>query len=250
MSQQELDKVLVDMLTENTGTHMLDSGSAYGRHWEENQEFGDKVEQWKNRDKFNVEVYPDHEEVHVTVDIFHFLRNHLERDDKSEEIEQKFYEFANRPEREREGWYACIKQMFGNRGVNTYNRETNLSQVLQYAMFSEEEARMVQDERELPDSVADIYDNEYLMLQIHNGCDVRGGYTKPRVFRLDAVDYFLLHMTDLNASCECSNGYSDDCGYHWYEIPEFEFKKIEDGDDKVICSECGHEVEFYAPLEY
>ena len=30
-------KIIYKMLTESTGKHMLDSGGAYGRHWERNQ---------------------------------------------------------------------------------------------------------------------------------------------------------------------------------------------------------------------
>ena len=30
-------EVLKEMLTENTGIHLLDSGGVYGRHWERNQ---------------------------------------------------------------------------------------------------------------------------------------------------------------------------------------------------------------------
>ena len=31
-------EVIADMLRENTGKHFLDSGGAYGRHWERNQD--------------------------------------------------------------------------------------------------------------------------------------------------------------------------------------------------------------------
>jgi len=30
-------EIIYNMLTENTGRHMLDSGGAYGRNWERNQ---------------------------------------------------------------------------------------------------------------------------------------------------------------------------------------------------------------------
>ena len=33
----ETKAVIADMLQENTGRHMLDSGGAYGRNWERNQ---------------------------------------------------------------------------------------------------------------------------------------------------------------------------------------------------------------------
>ena len=36
-TNEELKQVVYSMITENTGRHMLDSGGAYGRHWERNQ---------------------------------------------------------------------------------------------------------------------------------------------------------------------------------------------------------------------
>jgi hypothetical protein len=50
--------------------------------------------------------------------------------------------------------------------VNTYNGEDALSQVIQYA-YAETEAGTI------------------VVLQIHGGCDVRGGYTAPRAFWAD-----------------------------------------------------------------
>lgn len=51
--------------------------------------------------------------------------------------------------------------------VNSANGEDMLSQVIQFVYFT--------------------WNNEaYIILQIHGGADVRGGYTKPRVFRADS----------------------------------------------------------------
>jgi len=54
------------------------------------------------------------------------------------------------------------------REVNTYNGESMLSQVLQYTSLYH------------PD------EGYYILLQIHGGCDVRGGYTDAKLFRLDS----------------------------------------------------------------
>ena len=35
---REIENVIIEMLKENTGEHFLDSGGAYGRHWEKNQD--------------------------------------------------------------------------------------------------------------------------------------------------------------------------------------------------------------------
>ena len=65
---------------------------------------------------------------------------------------------------------------------NTYNDSIQLlSQVLQ-------------------GSFVKIYDKDYIILQIHNGCDVRGGYTHAKMFLLtDPNGYGLpaLPMTDV-----------------------------------------------------
>ena len=37
MTKPTLSQTICDMLTENTGTHMLDSGGDNGRSWQQNQ---------------------------------------------------------------------------------------------------------------------------------------------------------------------------------------------------------------------
>lgn len=53
--------------------------------------------------------------------------------------------------------------------MNTYNGEDLLSQTLQYTYF-------------------ECDGTPYVLLQVHGGCDVRGGYTAPRAFRLTDSD--------------------------------------------------------------
>ena len=38
------EKMVFELITENTGQHFLDSGGAYGRHWERNQKI--PIEEW------------------------------------------------------------------------------------------------------------------------------------------------------------------------------------------------------------
>lgn len=249
--REKTEEIIVDMLTENTGVHMLDSGSAYGRHWEENKKYGEEVEKWKERPETRVDIDAKHETIMVTSDIFHYLRYHVERTEKASELEKKFYEYAEQDRFERESWCQIMRELFGSNSItNTYNHETHLGQTLQYAMISEEEAEKFLNEESIAEGFKpDLYDMRYIILQIHNGCDVRGGYTKPRVFEIGDPTYFLMHQTDIYASCECSQGHSDDAGYHWYEMPDFEFKEIE-GEDKVVCSECGGVVSFSCPMAW
>jgi len=68
------------------------------------------------------------------------------------------------------------------------------------------------------------------MLQIHGGCDVRGGYTKPQFFRVLDRDYFIMAQNDVRVSCECGycNAYSDDGGYHWYSDGGYRNNRVND----------------------
>jgi hypothetical protein len=179
------------MLTENTGRHMLDSGGAYGRNWERNQ--GMTVEDALARPAVTVETWErDGNTVieFVTVDVFHFLRDRCEFD---ADLDAQFREFAMSAEYENESWFACLDAWLEDIGaqweggeplvVNTYNGEDALSQVLQYAMFSHPETG---------DATAAI--------AIHGGCDVRGGYTAPRMFTLNTYgEYELFDNARLTA---------------------------------------------------
>jgi hypothetical protein len=62
------------------------------------------------------------------------------------------------------------------RSDNTYNGECDLTQNLQYVYLG------------------DTYDCDIIALAIHNGADVRGGYTNYRIFRMDTdlfYDWYL-----------------------------------------------------------
>ena len=78
---------------------------------------------------------------------------------------------------------------------NTYNGECILSQTLQY--------------------ISCTIDNEcIIILQVHGGCDVRGGYTEPRVF--DGGDEFLIYNDATIGCVRCGASWFTDDGYHWY----------------------------------
>jgi hypothetical protein len=77
---------------------------------------------------------------------------------------------------------------------NSYNRESLLSQVIQYTTFK-------------------VGDQNLVMLQIHGGADVRGGYTAPRVFEMD--DEYSLIME--SASISCTGDAVDSDGPHRFD---------------------------------
>ena len=135
--------------------------------------------------------------------------------------------------------FSSFESEYEIHGVsNTYNWENLLSQGLQFLTFYDENEDM------------------YIILQIHNGCDIRGGYTKPRFFKVLEEDYFFLAMSDVHAYCDCKSLYSDDSGYHWYddktgklteptEIWKVVPKKpnAESWEYKLKCEKCGRIME-------
>lgn len=158
-------ELVAAMLTENTGSHMLDSGGAYGRNWERNR--GMTAAAFAARPEATIDQWG-----HITVDAFHYLCATLEMDETAAMLQSQWEAFdAAHPDG---GWLDLMDDWLVSIGVgeddrdrsawNTYNWENVLSQTLQGQTFR--------------------YDGEtYTLLQVHGGCDVRGGYTAPRVFK-------------------------------------------------------------------
>jgi hypothetical protein len=168
------EEVIFAMLTENTGGSILDSGGAYGRHWERNSK--------KTLEDFRAEpaAWIDPEYGDATKSLFHHLTEYLTPDEGLTAAFQKFAE--DYPE---ESWLEIIELWLDKLGVpeeggefysydrwsfNSYNFEYWLcSQTVQGTFFG-------------------LADTGYLIMQVHGGCDVRGGYTAPRVFELPPYD--------------------------------------------------------------
>lgn len=167
------DEVIAAMLTENTGTHFLDSGGTSGRAWQRNA--GKDVDAFKAAPAVHLSTWErDGKTVvsHLSLDVFHFLSERVTFD---AERDAAFREFANDPERSGDSWFENLEEwrtsdlaegLTHRYGVNTYNGEDCLSQVLQYDAFDDEDGDPV------------------LVLMVHGGADVRGGYSSPRFFTM------------------------------------------------------------------
>lgn len=194
MSKEEiLEKDLLRLLRTNTGKHLLDSGDYYGRHYERNCIINPRLEP----EVFNHYYKGIYE--YSTVSIFHYLKRLLSIDD----ISIKLNKYLDRFDR----YIWCqeavdlIMQRYDNRYnikdkrcENTYNYPSNLSQVLQF-------------------NVIVINDNPYVLLQIHGGCDVRGGYTTVTCFKLNGylignVDLYGTYISPEGDEVEVDNMYN------------------------------------------
>ena len=85
----------------------------------------------------------------------------------------------------------------------------------------------------------------YIILSIHGGCDIRWGYTRPRVFTLDDVDSFLMEFEDLTMECNCImvNNYDiEDIGEDEQKFIRCQW--VQDG-RQVACASCKKPISVY-----
>lgn len=173
------NEIIYAMLTENTGKHFLDSGGTDGRMWQRNQH--KTIEDFESEDAETYELckYGDDYELIRTVSVYHYLKD-LETDEICDEF--------NKLQDEHDNWDAdceaygvsqeawefleALYDVEIDRVWNTYNGESDLSQVLQGANLT-------------------INDEQYILIQVHGGADVRGGYTDAKLFKLN--DDGLIH---------------------------------------------------------
>ena len=171
----DTQKLVYSMLTENTGSHMLDSGGAYGRNWERNQaktieDFDNELEATIDKSEWTDKDGKVHTEYERTVSVFHYL-SELESDhlcDKFNELNTNCKDwdgdFAWGVSQKGADFLELIG-MESKHEFNTYNGDSDLSQILQGSWLEDADG------------------DTYLLLQIHGGCDARGGYTDAKLFK-------------------------------------------------------------------
>lgn len=208
------ERMIAALMIENTGASMLDSGGAYGRAWQTARaKYGlnpSKNSTWSGA-PLGPDPDPDEDQIAmvasmmndeprgtitdwgVTVDTYHWLVDRLTYHPELHEKYERWQRVTNfGKDRWDCDWGLPLMERFteqlNRRGRvsglygdgepftnNTYNGEDALSRTLQYTMFS------VHDSTFLPDGT-------YVLLQVHGGCDVRGGYTDPRLFEVTGED--------------------------------------------------------------
>lgn len=177
----KIEKLIYKMLQQNTGVHMCDSGGANGRMWQRNAT--KTLKDFKNEPEAMLDISNDY--LDISMSVFHHLCKTLEID--------KFCERFNKlPCADWDGDYygTSVQQCEWLEGhefeesrrgsFNTYNYDSNLSQVLQGTFLTSNGI------------------DEYVLLQIHNGADVRGGYTDAKLFKTS--DYFLFEDISFDVS--------------------------------------------------
>jgi hypothetical protein len=175
------EKIIYKMLTENTGEHFLDSGGAYGRHWQRNQK--KSLNDFKNEDYITYDKFDC-----VYKSLFHHLNESLTYNSQltnklNNWIKKDKYHYVNNPNgrcNDRQSVEQFMSEYVYPDGKiysnYTYNEDNILSQDIQF-IYSE------------------IYETDIIALSIHNGCDARGGLTDYKIFNVD-WDMFLSYHPD------------------------------------------------------
>lgn len=181
----KVQKLVYSMLTENTGAHFLDSGFANGRHWQKNAK--KSINDFMNEEPEAYYLDRTYKEIERNVSVFHYLSN-LELDhicDKFNRLNKNtkdwdgdFYGVSSKAQ-----YYldALIDSSKEARIWNTYNGNSDLSQVLQGVNL-----RLWNDGQ---------YE-DYILIQVHNGADVRGGYTDAKLFKMHDDFYNIFEYKD------------------------------------------------------
>jgi len=196
--EQYTAKKLAEMWTENTGTHMLDSGGDTGRQWQRNA--------GKTASDFlaHGDIYL--EDGIATRDTFHLCLRALRFDADTESLTNRFRNWVQSMPNEWDSDYyynsagtvhEFITEVLDAERVgdysleiaNSYNSDTLLDSVIMYGFFK---YRGV----------------DYLALSKHGGADVRGGYSDFVFFELACEPIeFLLDQVTFSAYCEQCDEY-------------------------------------------
>lgn len=248
----EVETVVESQLTENTGRHILDSGDAYGRNFEENRETHPSEKPVYN-------VHGDGADGFVTKNVYHYMTETFERDRQCVALESALYEFGRSDDQERESWLNTMKEFgewvglgyfedFEDFGLgtaisdvlaaieyqdhiswNTYNSEFgSLSQCIQGVTVNPESS-----------------DSRYSLVQIHGGTDIRGGYTGPRVFKHEYTGIIPVPM-EAHVSCDGCGWSQAESVLHGHQHGDKEQLVVFDRDNnETRCAKCDSEVMYH-----
>jgi len=228
--EKTTEQVISEMLTENTGKHFLDSGMSSNRHWQRNQARDFKKEpatylSWK------------YGYMSLAHNIYHYLTERLHY---SQKMQNLLDDFASKNE---DMGYIELMESFPdyletlgyevhNENMqidNSSNWENLLSQVIQF-------------------NYIDTGNATFVLLQIHGGCDIRGGYTAPKCFEISEIAEL---YDDNRCSIRCANEHSwtsYDAGYSfepddYYDVDvDWDNLVIDKTRDVAMCPVCSSDL--------
>lgn len=211
----KVQELVYSMLTENTGSHFLDSGGAYGRNHERNAK--KTIEDFMREDEESYQF--DGKYIHRTVSVFHYLSgldlneiceefNKLNDEDNNWEADADVYGVGTKAW----NWLTQNHEVEVERTFNTYNGDSDLSQILQ-------------------GSHIEIDGDSYYLIQVHGGCDARGGYTDAKLFKtamhVDGIhEYLWDYKHDSEIINDLEEGYIPSMVDYYNKEKKYTAKKI------------------------
>lgn len=193
----KIQELVYSMLTERTAHHLTDSGGIYGRAYERNRK--KTIEDFIAEPDESYVFDAERGELERTVSVFQYLTRY-ELDDVCE----RFNELNTDPP----DWDAdcnaygvsvaawdSLKEYEPDieRVWNTYNEDSDLSQILKGANLR---------------LFVDGQSEEYLLIQVHGGCDARSGYTDAKLFKVpDWLDYIFEYKDSYEIDADLREGY-------------------------------------------
>lgn len=215
VKEKTTKEIILEQLQENTGRALCDSGGAYGRNFERNQR-----KTWEdftaNPVTLEAHVYkhgPKPElELNGTISVASWMENNLTY---LPEMQAEYEAFCQRVDPDKDDYSMSLMEQFakqcdpkGARNVvNTYNGECDLSQTLQWIEFEWTDA--------------DEFDHSAVLLQVHGGCDVRGGYTEPKAYEVREYGG-LYNVTISGYGCDSRQWDEDGRDSNDYHAPRLE----------------------------
>lgn len=219
--KEDLKKIIIDLMRENTGIHFLDSGGENGRAYQKNQAreiiFGEPLE---FEEGYGITIpIQDYMYAHFEIDEFcEAMNGEIQGNDTLYWIEEVYEYLSEKYE------LTTFREL-----SNTFNYDNNLSQNFAF-------------------KVIELYGEFYCLFQLHNGADIRGGYTKTRVFKINDIDYFFSGM--LVAYSVEINGTAIDF-YDYWDLERYaEESNLEITEKEGVGYLDGYEIQFSTLLEF
>lgn len=235
-------RAVYDMITENTGIHMMDSGGSDGRMWQRNTK--------RTIDDFIAAptAYLRHDM--PLVSLFHILsENLIYLPDSTEELLALGHADPD------SSWDELIEEWVTSRGGTkgasyyTYNYENSLDQD-----FICNEAELVPIEHSAMRGYAEV-DETICIIRSHNGADARGGFSTPVVFTVtDGASSYDIADADIDAYCTtCQSSFFYTSGDGWQPCANYNHEtgahkdcdtlisdQLESNDEPVTELRCPH----------
>ena len=206
---------IMSQICENTGIAGMDSGGDDGRHWQKNC----KVKDFRKVPRAQYSIREGSEYCELYVSLFHAMSDQLEYTEASKQIQKELYDFSRTIEQKDNPWYGIIED-FIERGGEDFN----------YAFDG------INGESVLDQGIMAYNYHGFMIVQTHNGADIRGGYSNPVVYEGDFYEPWY------KLECDCTHTEDTQSNFPDSWITKPKTPKSDRWDYVLFCKDCETEV--------